>query len=263
MYLQTLWFCTRCGDLDNALEHDLYYREDKIRDHIRQDHPDWIQQGLGNCKVPKIPSVPFPRRCGFCDRNRFCARDWAHRCSHIAMHYKKGATINQWRVWPEDEPEEEDDLVDGEPDSPKPDDDNNHQNGGNGDDGDQDQGPSSPPPSNKGPDGSAGEAPGGWSPTIGEFLHPWNYEGQSWQGLLVVSPLPGHQGLIKSQKLPQWTLPILSKERINLKGGTASVHKIVVPRSHLPWLFKKDDVIESGGVCSSHQNCWSQMLTNV
>lgn len=75
MYMQELWFCTRCGNLDDASEEHLFYRKDKFRDHLRKQHPDWLSTGgLWDCKVPQ-GSFQFPRRCGFCDRNRFRARN--------------------------------------------------------------------------------------------------------------------------------------------------------------------------------------------
>ncbi|KAF2789518.1 hypothetical protein K505DRAFT_365536 [Melanomma pulvis-pyrius CBS 109.77] len=248
-YLQNLWFCTRCGDLDNASKENLYLRDDKFRAHIRRAHPDWANQGgLADCKVPSA-SVPFPRRCGFCDRNQFYARTWTHRCDHITNHFKSGADMTQWRVWPEEDPDDDDDdddLEGAEIDVPKPDDDDDDDDDGTGDSEDKDEPSGSPPPdadTSQAPDDSSGDAPEKWSPSIGEFLLPWDSNSLS-HGFacnVVVSPLSSQQGLNESQKSSQWVLPILSKERINLKGGTGSVHRIEVPRSHCNWTGKDFD----------------------
>lgn len=236
------------------MEEHLYYRDDKFRDHIRVAHPSWLEKGgLGDCKVPRMPSVPFPRRyvqswtdsvrflilirCGFCDRNRFYARDWNHLCNHIADHFKAGATMAQWRRWPEDEPEEEDDLEEDGLDAPKPDDDEGDHNST---DNDEDQSRPHDPPPDPGTmpyfDPSSGGDSGGWSPSFGGFLHPWDSNFLSLQctPTVAVSSLPSVNSSNMLQKSSRCILPVLSKERINLKGGTGSVYRITVPDSSAP-----------------------------
>jgi hypothetical protein len=253
IYLQSLWFCTRCGDVHNATEDDLHYRKDKFQQHMRKAHPRWAEQGgLGDCKIPRIPSVTFPRRCGFCDRNRFYARDWAQRCKHIVGHFKAGATMDQWRNWPEDEPEEDDAGPD---DSDQDDDDDQDDDGGldKNDTPDQPQG-SQPPPdtdNNQGPDEFSGNSPGEWSPAFRDYLHSWSSQFCHFSSFVIVSPLPAQQEPHKTQTSARWILPILSKRRINSKGGTAEVYKIEVPRSYIPWAHKEKGNTDSCWVCYS------------
>ena len=147
--------------------------------------------------------------------------------------------MDQWRDWPEDEPEEGDDGPD---DSDQDDDDDQGDDGGldKNDNRDQPHGspPSPPPPdndTNEDTDRSSGNAPGGWSPTLGEFLHPWNI---SAFGRLssnsTVFPLPSLQDSNDTQDLSRWTSPIISQEVISSKGSFGKVFKITIHNSHFP-----------------------------
>ncbi|KAF2467698.1 uncharacterized protein BDR25DRAFT_395176 [Lindgomyces ingoldianus] len=110
IYPQSFWFCTRdgCGNLDDASKRYLFTRKDKFQEHMRKQHTDSpARLAIFSSMVPY--PAPFPGDCGFCDRNRFHARNWAHRCAHIEkVHFKKGVTMSSWRDWPEDDVEDDD-----------------------------------------------------------------------------------------------------------------------------------------------------------
>ncbi|ORY19162.1 hypothetical protein BCR34DRAFT_206984 [Clohesyomyces aquaticus] len=114
IHLQTFWFCPECGDLDNPSTRHLFTRKDKFQKHVQKQHPDWIKSAaLTYSRVHY--TAPFPDHCGFCDRNRFHARDWAHRCNHIAkMHFKKGETMGSWRDWSSGVDDDDGDVEDDE-----------------------------------------------------------------------------------------------------------------------------------------------------
>jgi hypothetical protein len=207
---------------------------------MRRAHPGWAEEGgLGDCKVPRISTVPSPRRCGFCDRTRFYARDWAHRCNHIARHFKAGANMDQWRDWPEDEPEEDDARPDDSDQDDDDDDDNQGDDGGLDKNDNRDQPHGSPPPpdndTNEDHDRISGQAPGGWSPTLDEFLHPWNiFSFGRLSSNSTAFPLTSLQDSNDTQDLSRWTSPIISQELISSKGSFGEVFKITIHNSHSP-----------------------------
>jgi hypothetical protein len=156
-----------------------------------------------------------------------------------------------WHNWPEDEPEEDDDFGEAEPDVPKSDDDNDGDDDEN--DGDESQHESQfhnlPPP---GPDTDHNQdecfrnafEEGGYTSD-----NPFDVGFYSYSSRIVLSPLPDHRKPGKAQQSTQYILPVLSKGRVNLKGGTGSVYEIEVLNTHLPRNLKASDSYNTGRVC--------------
>jgi hypothetical protein len=156
-----------------------------------------------------------------------------------------------WHNWPEDEPEEDDDFGEAEPDVPKSDDDNDDDDDEN--DGDDAQHESQfhnlPPP---GPDTDHNQdecfrnafEEGGYT-----FDNPFDVGFYSYSSRIVLSPLPDHRKPGKAQQSTHYILPVLSKGRVNLKGGTGSVYEIEVLNTHLPRNLKASDSYNTGRVC--------------
>lgn len=116
-YPQEFWFCLRCGDPAAASADYLFTRRDKFRQHLTSSHNEWsVIDALKNCCVDF--NAPFKRRCGFCDRNRFRGTSFDHWLQHVRNHFNKGMPFEQWRDWPEDALDgNEDGFNEGEDDS--------------------------------------------------------------------------------------------------------------------------------------------------
>jgi hypothetical protein len=159
-----------------------------------------------------------------------------------------------WHNWPEDEPEEDDDLIEAEPDVPRSDDDNDDNDDDDDDDGDdaryEAQFHNLPPP---GPDTDHNQdecfrdalEEGGYM-----FDNPFfDAEFYGASSRIVISPLPDHRNLENAQQSTQYILPVLSKGRVNWKGGTGSVYEIEVPNTHLPRSLEASGSYNTGSVC--------------
>lgn len=226
IYPQEFWFCLRCSSLENASEKCLFTREDKIRQHNKAVH-DYLGP-VASSKVPNAPQV-FPKRCTLCTHQRH--RTWKDRCKHIIWHYKRGDTfVKSLRSQGEDvDPAASDPGDDGDDD----DNDNFSRNNNNDEDqsghgrGSNSIDKSSPPGDGPGEDGSSGrEAQGGstdFSSSI-DWSSPFFWDLKTNIAIATIcKDLAIEKDISSSQDIS-----IIRKERVNQKGGTASVFKVEV-----------------------------------
>ncbi|KAF1996467.1 hypothetical protein P154DRAFT_320396 [Amniculicola lignicola CBS 123094] len=239
---QRFWFCSLCGDTSNPLAGDLFVRKDKFQKHVSEAHPGWnVDAALSACELSN-PHMVFPRRCGFCPRSKFYAQSWIHRSQHIASHFRKGAKMENWREWPEnddnDERRHQPPLVPFGSSSGDNDDDDDDDDDDNGDnsDGSGDEPPHEEPPAEEPPDDFdfGGGSDSLWSPSDGGGAFAevmWFFLGL--QCFIQLRALEGRQWGNKTQA----ELPIVFDEKINQKGGTSSIFKVTIPEKCPPWTY--------------------------
>lgn len=226
IFPQDFWFCTRCGDLDSASERYLFTREDKMRQHNKIIHND--TRSIVDCKVPNAPKI-FPERCSLCTHHRH--RNWKDRCKHTIWHYKRGDALPKCLHTPD-----EDTTESGGPpgDDDDDDDDGNDSQDGNDDDPPTDDGggfntgnDELPPDNHDGNDGSDSPDPPNAPDDFSSLLN-WDLD-SLWrlQTTVYLSPISTSAAPNISQSSSQ-PVSIQWKERVNQKGGTASVFSVEV-----------------------------------
>jgi hypothetical protein len=257
-YPQKLWFCTLCGDVDDASMSDLYYRKDKFLKHVRTKHAAWMndhhsdgaERAITHCAVLlPLALAPFPSECMFCEEE---FQQWDDRCTHLLAHFDNKMDIGAITT------DDDDDNDDDDNDDHEDDNDNNGDNDGNEDNDENNNGDGKndnnsrhtngfdyrPYDSSRPYPGASQGFPGFFGGSVGGCYRNSIGRPQTEKSLsaglalnIEVTALPGCYGIDKSQKSPRWTLPILLKEPINLKGGMGSVHKVEVQSSEVPWAF--------------------------
>jgi hypothetical protein len=227
VFPQQFWFCFVCGDPTHPSERHLFTREDKMRQHIKVFHPLTIN--IAQCKVVQVRTT-FPERCTLCLHHRH--RSWKERCRHIIMHCKRREDLslsNSRNSGPpvvnsgddDDDSGDEDDQDDDDrnpPDGDGGDDSVAHDHSRNDEGSDRSQdGPGDPHLDNgQGRDSFTGmchwDSPGFWN----------------FPSSIELRPLLSETCTISSGgKLT--TLAIQWFDRMNKKGGTASVFKVALP----------------------------------
>jgi len=236
------WFCWSCGDVNNPSLECLYMRKDKFVSHIKSQHDEDVAEVLVQSKVAYTP--PFRERCGFCDRNKFKAKNPKHRFCHIAkQHFEKGFTMASWRHWREDyeaeDSEDDADFAEGETD------DDDDDNADNGDDNDQDSDPGHdtghgnttfdnndnafPPSSNLFPTESS-------NPYFGSFLQ--DSYGWSLQSCDISAMVTGIGSTISDRKPPYRILQFHIGTEMNLQKTTASVYELLRKVAHSLYILR-------------------------
>ncbi|PSN69590.1 hypothetical protein BS50DRAFT_291421 [Corynespora cassiicola Philippines] len=130
-YPQNFWFCNFCGDPEHPTVSHLFTRKDKFMDHLRKHNGPADRKLLTTNKLKHVSGFRCPSRCGFCGTSDF--QSWARRHDHIGSHFKKGKTMEQWRVYEDAYLDDEDWFEDGVRTG-----DNDDDDGGNDDDDDDD-----------------------------------------------------------------------------------------------------------------------------
>jgi hypothetical protein len=126
---QDFWFCRLCGNIEHPNAKFLFMRKDKFVKHLKGVHADKdLGEAFTACKI--VYNAPYKKRCGFCDRNRFIATSFDQRNKHIRDHFKKGATMEFWTEWDEnDDPQDENYDSEDENDDPEDENDNPEEDG--------------------------------------------------------------------------------------------------------------------------------------
>ncbi|KAF2113679.1 hypothetical protein BDV96DRAFT_647930 [Lophiotrema nucula] len=219
---QAFWFCRLCGNTKHPAKASLFGRKDKFREHIRLHHPNnvsAIDSLMKSCEVDHNRSMPFPRRCGFCDVRYFGT--WTERVLHLEDHFLKGAQICGWRDWDDYKAEAEDDQNEAPIPSAGTDDDDDDEDSDSDDgsdseddDDDDDQNSnnsgSSSDPDLKDSDDYSRPPPDSSTDSNGfslEYFGPWS------------PPMPS----------PTWNFVFQQTTGTRKKGGTASLFQIALP----------------------------------
>ena len=125
------WFCTICGDVDNANSKSLFTRKDKFKEHIKgHGIVDCQQLSIINIQC-KIDMDLVNRYCGFCSGKL----NASNMLKHVKTHICRGESMSTWRNIQEDSMLTEDDDDDDDDDDDE-DDDNNNSSDDEGDDDD-------------------------------------------------------------------------------------------------------------------------------
>jgi hypothetical protein len=251
-YPQKLWFCTLCGDVDDASMSDLYYRKDKFLKHVRTKHATWIndhhsdgaERAITHCAVlSPLALAPFPSKCMFCEEE---FQQWDDRCTHLLAHFDNKMDVGASTTDDDnDDDDDDDDDNNGDKDGKEDNEEDNNGDGKNDNNSGHTNGFDYRPYDSSRPYPGASQGfPGFFGGSIGGCYRNSNGRPQTEKSLsaglalnVEVTALPGCHGIDKSQESPRWTLPILLKEPINLKGGMGSVHKVEVQSSKVPWAF--------------------------
>jgi hypothetical protein len=103
--LQWTWTCpvpvvTNRQNPNKAICGRVFKRDDKFRDHIRDDHGCTVGSMVEDTRQPLFPASPFRKECGFCGEK---LPTWQYRSGHIADHFMSGKDMSMWRdPWPRD-----------------------------------------------------------------------------------------------------------------------------------------------------------------
>lgn len=236
VYPQQFWFCFHCGDAEHPSERHLFTRDDKMSQHTKHFHPENFS--ISRCRIPDI-QTSFPLKCQLCLHHRH--RNWKDRCKHVISHCKKGeysSTIgnqnlvgreeNHVNIFDDNDDDDDDDDNDG------------------GDDGQNDDDPNQAKEDDTEPDPSNGDAahdydnrgPGSQDENdqfnhdddTNDFLGMCNWVSPDfWRFPTSVSINHFSVGSKPEDSAPRpRQVAIKWLEKVNQKGGTASVFKVAL-----------------------------------
>ncbi|KAJ4293311.1 hypothetical protein N0V90_008593 [Kalmusia sp. IMI 367209] len=229
---QEFYFCPRCGDPDNATERHLFTRSDKMRSHNKSKH-EYVGS-IADCKVPNVPRA-FPVTCMLCPQERH--RSWRARWRHVLWHYEKGHTIP--KDLPKPHPGRAADGHEILEDSDNNDDDDDDDDDDDGDDDENGSGKDRQDDNEGGADGGPGNSSADEQPTppdkdeMDKHANGPQSEFDNFSGFFDCDSYTAlgfktqiSLNLLESGSVPSQEYTIHWKERVNQKGGTASVFKV-------------------------------------
>jgi hypothetical protein len=224
---QQFWFCSLCGDTSAPSERHLFTRDDKMREHIKRYHPFGVN--AAQFKVLNV-RTSFPERCGLCLHHRH--RSWRDRCRHIIMHCKRREDLSMSNRQARGLPvlnggDDDDDSGDGD----DHDDDNDDRHEDEDDSGDFSKDSSWKDASNDRSQDKPEDPFFGGKDDTDDFMGMCHWESPGFWNFpasIKFLPLVSNAGGLSSQS-DSTDLTIRWLERVNKKGGTASVFKVSLP----------------------------------
>lgn len=265
VYPQRFFFCFLCGNSHRPSEKHLFTRKDKFAHHLREQHKGSIN--THQCELTGIKTA-FPEKCELCMTYRHTS--WESRQAHIRLHYKKGHVFRSRSA--RDDSSKSDDLAEGQSQNHDDDDDNDDDQD---EDGSEDDSDDNPDDNDEDANGRPGEpsrehGPDGSEPNLDHDNHSVlpddtdesfdmsQYMNFDFLGFPASINLRFIDPLSDLRANFGFSLTIKWLERVNKKGGTASVFKVMLPVDLDKFGCKRPKIYAVKQYPAHHQNIYER-----